>query len=291
MDITDQIKRFGELIQSNYYALLLEKVRKGENFLVVDFSDLSKFDVELAEYLLEQPEETIRAAELSIENFDLPSKPKTFRIRFSNLPQSQIIFIRDIRSSHIGKFISVEGLVRQKSDVRPQVTNARFECPSCGNIISVLQVDTKFKEPTSCGCGRKGKFRLIGKELIDVQRLVLEEIPEKLEGGEQPKRVNVFLREDLVSPMEDKKTNPGTKILVNGIVKEVPIILSTGGQSVRYDLLIEANYIKQLEEEYTDIVITPEEEERIKELSKDPRLFNKIINSVAPSIYGYNRIK
>jgi len=39
---------------------------------------------------------------------------------------------REIRSNHIGKLLAIEGLIRRKSDVRPQVVNTRFECPNCG---------------------------------------------------------------------------------------------------------------------------------------------------------------
>ncbi|MBU0535403.1 MAG: minichromosome maintenance protein MCM [Nanoarchaeota archaeon] len=291
MEVTDQIKKFEEFIQINHHAELLEKARKGESFLIIDFVELSKFDPDLADILLDQPEEIIRAAELAIDSFDLPKKTKNFRVRFKNLTDTQKFMIRDIRSKHIGRFLYIEGVVRQKSDVRPQVTAAKFECPSCGNIISVLQLDSKFKEPSRCGCGRKGKFRLLNKELVDAQRIVLEEAPEDLESGGQPKRIDIFLKEDLVSPLEDKKTNPGTKVIVNGIVKEVPIILRTGGRSIRFDLIIEANSIGNVQEEFGDLVITPKEEKQIKEIASDPRMFQKIVNSLAPSIYGHEKIK
>jgi DNA replicative helicase MCM subunit Mcm2 (Cdc46/Mcm family) len=32
--------------------------------------------------------------------------------------------------------------------------------------------------------------------MVDAQRLVIEESPDSLEGGEQPRRINVFLKED-----------------------------------------------------------------------------------------------
>ncbi|MFO8016648.1 MAG: minichromosome maintenance protein MCM [Candidatus Woesearchaeota archaeon] len=291
MELVDQIKKFAEFIELHHHAELLEKARRGEHFLIVDFMVLSKFDPSLADLLLEQPEEVIKAAELAIKEFDLPETNKEFKVRFSNLPESQKIIIRNIRSEHISKFLYTEGVVRQKSDVRPQVTSAKFECPSCGNMISVLQVDTKFKEPSRCGCGRKGKFRLVSKDLVDAQRVVLEEVPESLEGGEQPKRMDVFLKEDLVSPLSDKKTNPGARITINGILKEVPVILSTGGQSIRFDLVIESNYVGTVEEEYGELEITEDEKEQIKELSKDPKIHSMIFNSIAPSIYGHEKIK
>ncbi|GAI36271.1 unnamed protein product, partial [marine sediment metagenome] len=208
MEATEQIKKFQEFFDLNYKAELLEKISKGDKFIIINFVELSKFDPELADVLLEQPEEVIKAAELAIEELYLENE-KNFKVRFFNLPESQKILVRNIRSSHLGKLLQMDGIVRQKSDVRPQVISAKFECPSCGNVINILQVDTKFKEPTRCGCGRKGKFRLIDKELVDAQRIILEEAPEDLEGGEQSKRINIFLRHDLVSPMSEKKTNPG----------------------------------------------------------------------------------
>ena len=73
-----------------------------------------------------------RMFEIAIKNLDVPDSVQRFYVRFKNVPQSQGIKIRDIRSVHINKLIFSEGIVRQKSDVRPQVVSARFECPSCG---------------------------------------------------------------------------------------------------------------------------------------------------------------
>lgn len=290
MEAQQQIEKFRELIEKDYLAVLTDNLRKDKKFLVIDFNDLSKFDPELAELLLEQPEESIKAAELAVEQFDIENSENT-KVRFSNLPESRYMLIRNIRSNHLNKLFQIEGIVRQKSDVRPQVTAAKFECPSCGNIINVLQLDPSFKEPSRCGCGRKGKFHLISKELVDAQGLVLEEDPESLEGGEQPKRMNIFLKDDLVSPISEKKTSPGSKIRVVGIIKEVPIILRTGTKSTRFDLLIEANYVEAVEETFYEVEITEEEERQIMELAEDPRLYQKLISSIAPSIYGYERIK
>ncbi len=291
MNTAEQIKLFQEFIETNYLAILQKNLRKSLYYLVIDFTELSKFNPKLADLMLDQPEDLIKAAELAIEQFDLPKAAKDVKIRVSNLPESQKIMVRNIRSEHINKFLVLEGVVRQKSDVRPQVTSARFECPSCGNIISVLQVDKKFKEPATCGCGRKGKFRLIGKELIDVQGIVLEESPEDLEGGEQPKRMNIFLKEDLVSPISDKKTNPGSRIQVSGIIKEVPITLHSGVQSTRFDLLVEANHVETMQEDYLELEINEKEVEQIRKLSNDPKVYSKLIKSVAPSIFGYGKVK
>lgn len=290
MDVVEQIKRFTEFIETNYKAELLENIRKDDRFLVIDFNELAKFDIELADLLLEQPEEVIKAVELAIEQFDIENV-KGVKARFKGLPESQKISISNIRSKHIGNLIVVEGAVKQKSDVRPQVTSAKFECPSCGNIINVLQLDSNFKEPSRCGCGRKGKFRLVSKELVDAQGIVLEESPETLEGGEQPKRINIFLKDDLVSPISEKKTSPGSKITVVGYIKEVPIILRTGNKSTKFDLIVEANYVEGVESSFYEVSISEEEEAKIKEIAESPNLYTRLVDAMAPSIYGYEKIK
>src|SRR3989344_57421 len=197
VDTSEQIEKFKEFIEINYSGLLKDIIKKGRKAFIVDFNELSKFDPDLAEQLLSDPEDTFKAAELSLSQFDLPDGAK-LRVRIINLPASERISIKNIRSEHLGKLITLDGIVRQASDVRPQVVSAKFECPSCGNNISILQIDTRFKEPVRCSCGRRGKFRLVSKDLVDAQRLVLEDSPESLEGGEQPKRISVFLKEDLV---------------------------------------------------------------------------------------------
>jgi len=290
IETTDLIRRIEGFVESNYLKELMRVAASGESSLIMDFIELSKFDPAVADYLLEEPDEAVKAAELALANFDLP-ETKPIKIKLTNLPDDQNIYIRNIRAVHLNKMLVIEGTVRQKSDVRPQVTAARFECPSCGNVMNVLQLDNKFKEPNRCGCGRKGKFRLLSKELVDAQGIVLEEATKDLEGGAQPKRMNVLLKDDLVSPISERRTNPGSTIRIIGIVKEVPIILRTGGQSTKFDLIIEANNVEALEEDYTNIKIDKEAEEQILDLAADKDIARKLSNSLAPGIYGHERIK
>ncbi len=291
LDATEQVAKFTEFFETVYYKELVENVAHGHSHLAISFPELSQFSVELAEDLLDDPENVLQAARHSVEQMDLGRQVTSFEARFYDLPETSYMRVRNIRSKHIGKFIQMTGIVRQKSDVRPQVTSARFECPSCGNILPVLQLDEKFKEPHHCACGRKGMFRLIHKELVDAQKIVLEESSEDMEGGEQPKRLNIFLKNDLVSPLTDKKTNPGSKIRLTGLVKEIPITLATGGKSTRFDLICECNYIEPVQEEFTNIILEPEEIEEIIRLGKDKECFSLLTRSLAPSIYGHDKVK
>jgi replicative DNA helicase Mcm len=291
MEPTLVIKKFQEYLEKYHASEIAEKARKGEKFLNIDFVQLSMFDPEITEELLEEPEEVLKAGELALEQFEVKGDLRNFNIRIMNVPESMEIMVKDVRSVHINKLLYMQGLVRQKSDVRPQVTSARFECPSCGNIITVLQLDSKFKEPSRCGCGRKGKFRELSRELVDAQKIVLEEDPGDLDGGEQPKRIDIFLKSDLVSPISEKKSSPGSKVKIVGVLKEVPILARDGGKLTRFDLMIEVNYIEPIEEDFLQLKISEDEEKEIKDLAHHPDVYQKIVDSLAPTIYGHDKIK
>ncbi|MCK4552706.1 minichromosome maintenance protein MCM [Candidatus Pacearchaeota archaeon] len=272
----------------SYKKELGESLKKADNVIYLDFMKLTEFSNKLADEILSNPEETLSLIEVAVEESGLV---KNARIRLKNLPKVQEMKIRNIRSKHLNELIVIEGIIRQASDVLPQVVNAKFECPSCGTIISVLQIEKKFREPSRCSCGRRGGFKLISKEMVDTQRLVIEESPESLVGGEQPKRIDTFVKEDLVEPRMEEKTTPGARVKIIGVLKEVPVPLSTGGLSTRFALAIEVNNIIPLEETFEELDISDEDERQILELSEDPEVFEKFARSITPSVWGYEEIK
>ncbi len=272
----------------SYKKELKSSLRDENNVVYLDFMEIAEESPILSEELIKNPEEALRFLEIAIEEMGLI---ENVRVRLFNLQKSDEILVRNIRSKHLNELILIEGIIRQSSDVRPQVVNAKFECPSCGTIISVLQIEKKFREPSRCSCGRRGGFKLISKEMVDTQRLIVEEAPDMLQGGEQPKRINVFVKEDLVDPKMEERTTPGSRVKVIGILKEVPVPLSTGGMSTRFELALEVNNIIPMEETFEELDITEEDEQQIQELAADPKVREKLRDSIAPSVWGYEEIK
>jgi len=263
--------------------------KSGGNIIQISFEDLSEHSIEIAENLIDRPEETIQLLEIALE--DLTFSPSNARVRFTSIEKGQELFVRHIRSKHLGKMISIEGIVRQASEVRPLVTNAKFECPSCGTIISVLQIEKKFKEPSRCSCGRRGGFKEISKDMVDAQVLTIEEASDNLNGGEQPKRMTIFLKEDLVDPTMELRTTPGSRVKIIGILKEIAISSSSGAMLTRFDLAIEANNVIPLDESFEDIDINEEDERAIRELARNPKFMDRLTDSMAPSIWGHREVK
>jgi replicative DNA helicase Mcm len=292
MNKTEIIERFSEFLRDNYYKDLTLAVSEEKKSLNVDFSLIDKFDPELADLILEKPEETISVADESINQIDLPQKAE-INIRFFNIPENNSIRIRNIRAEHIGKLLCVDGIVKRASEVRPEVAEISFECPECGKIINIIQTEKEktLTLPTRCdSCGCKKGFRQIGQKLYDARWLTIEE-PFEVTTGERPSEIMVYLKEDLVSPKMRNKTEPGNRIKVVGILKEVPRRNQRGKKTRQMEILLDANNIESVEMEWEELTIDPEDEKKIKQLAKDPNVYDKLVASLAPSMFGMDDVK
>lgn len=86
--------------------------------------------------------------------------------------------------------------------------------------------------------------------------------------------------------------NPGDVVHLGGIFLPIPY---TGFQAVRAGLLtdtyLDVQHIHQLKKQYSEMEITPAIERAIAELRRDPALYNKLAQSIAPEIYGHADVK
>jgi replicative DNA helicase Mcm len=288
----DTTDNFSEFLRDNYYKQLAAAVTKGEKALQVDFSLLDKFDPELADTLLEKPEETLQTFENIVEQIDLPKKSKV-KIRFFNIPESHRIRIRSIRAEHIGKLLCVDGIVKRASEIRPEVSEITFQCSECGEKILVIQTekDRTLKYPSMCdNCKSRRGFKFLDQKLFDARWVAIEE-PFEITTGERPSEIMVYLKEDLTSPRLQTRTDPGNRIKVIGILKETPKRTAKGGKTRQLEILIDANNVESVETEWDELIINLEDEKRIKDLAKDPKIYDNLITSLAPSMYGLDIVK
>ncbi|MBN1941648.1 MAG: minichromosome maintenance protein MCM [Candidatus Diapherotrites archaeon] len=260
--------------------------------LNIDFKELEKFDFELADELIDQPDILLEAASEAIQGIDIPAleieefKPN---IRFYNLPKDRNFLIKEISSSHLNKLIAVEGVVRQITDVMPKITVAFWECKRCGNTYRILQDSQQLVQPTMCECKHRD-FKIVNEksEFIDYQKIQIQEPLEKLKGSEQAAYVDIFVADDIVHQI-----TAGDKTLFVGILRLTQS--KSQGQSGKYSTVygryMEAVHLEETAREFEEVEITPEEEEEIKKLAKDPKIYDMLIQSVAPAIYGHESVK
>ena len=285
-----------EVIGSFVNKRLSDKIKEilttNKNAIILDFNDVDQFSPELGDYLLKNPEEALDTIKYFINETSIPHKDLDIEVRIKNLPKNAQLLIREIRSKHIGLFIQVQGLIKTAASVKPVASAIDFECQSCGHITKVEQKEMTQRAPSVCtNCGKKGRFKVVKKYLVDTQRIMLEEAPEDLEGGEQPEHINVVLKKDLVDPKFERNIIPGNKVVVSGIINESAIYYPSGKRSNTSDTFILASYVEAVEQGYEDIVVTKEEEMAIKELANDKMIYTKFKNSIAPNIFGHDDIK
>jgi len=294
----DPIEKFVQFFrEKKYYSRLLTVAREypEKKAVLVDFADLDKFDTALGDSLLKDPDETLKIAEDAISEIDLPiDGAYKLKVRVDNIPGSQAIGVRNIRAEHVDTMISVEGIVKSAGDVRPEAVRMFFECPECKKEIMVKQFGKNLETPFMCDnptCGRRGKFKSLRADLVDVQRISIQEPPENIIGGEQPAKLYVYLKDDLVSSEERKKVLPGNRVNLIGVLRKSPFTTRAGIQTSRFDLFMDANYVVPIEREFEEIELSKADIRKIKKMAKSPKIYEKLTNSIAPSIFGYETIK
>lgn len=282
---TENAQKQAEIEQEKIliFARTFKPNRQG-NTIYLDFNELLTFDISLADKLLDKPE-------IFIENYSKAFSNK-YAIKIINIPKSSNVEIENIRNTHINKIIALEGRVVSMSSVRPQIMEIKFECPSCGNYINILQLEKKIREPTRCSCGRKSNFRMINKVLENVSKIIIEDLQEKTDNP-HTQRIKAIISGDLVTPEKIKIFTPGNEIRATGIIKEVPIELSRGGISTVLDLAFDIFSAEPVEEDISVENFNIEELNKIKEIGEeiDKNGLNKLASSFAPDIYGYETIK
>ena len=281
-------ERIEEFLKEYYYDVLLELDKSESQSIVIDFSILDRFDSTIAEELIEFPNTVFESFTNALNSLDLPNNTVQY-VRIKNLPESKDVRIKDLRSKHLGKLLRLDCLIKSVTEVKPQIDEVTYQCPACNTLITVKQTDNMLKKPVACECGFRGIFKKVEQKLHDVRWLVASE-PFEITEGEQPGEIRIFLKDDLTTPKFQRRTDPGSRLKITGVLKEIQRKIR-GKASTRLDIYLDANYIEMAEIEYMDLEISDEDEKAIKELASDKNIYDKLIDSIAPGIYGYREIK
>ncbi|SDE91987.1 LAGLIDADG family homing endonuclease [Halorientalis regularis] len=288
---TEVIDLFEEFYR-NYYrndiGELAQKYPNEQKSLYVDWQDLYRFDPDLADDYRNHPSQFQDYAEEALRLYDLPVDVKLGQahVRVQNLPETT--GIRDIRADHRGKLIAVTGIVRKATDVRPKVTTAAFECQRCGTLTRIPQSAGDFQEPHECqGCERQGPFRINydQSEFVDAQKIRVQESPEGLRGGETPQSIDVNIEDDITG-----RVTAGDHVRVSGELN----LDQQGGQqekSPMFDVYMDGSAVTIEDEQFEDMDITDEDKKEIVSLSEEDDIYEQMVDSIAPSIYGYRQAK
>ncbi|MFH0926959.1 MAG: hypothetical protein V1822_00065, partial [Candidatus Micrarchaeota archaeon] len=260
--------------------------------LYINYEALQKFDSELAAFVLERPDLALPALRKAVKKptagvLDIPFEPHA---RLVGVPDYGLL-IQDISATHVDTVVSIKGIVTKRTEVMHKVHKALYKCLMCEHVMRI-PITRRMLPPEVCPeCKRRSlKLDEEGSEFVDIQRAELQELLERLKGGAPAAKIALVLEDDLVN-----KLLPGENIEVTGIVRLMPptknkskAVEALGSIYSRY---LEVLSITSMNRDFEEIKITADEEKKIRELSKDPKIYDVLQKAVAPGIYGHDEVK
>lgn len=263
--------------------------------IIVDYLDLSAFDPQLSQQIRDKPEKYLEHAanalkyQLRIEDKQYAESVERIYVRFKGLPEK--VSLRIVGAQQIEKMVTFDGIVVRATPVHPLLMEAVFKCRGCGSETPIHQDGTFIRAPLRCQnpeCRREKGFELnIEKsKFIDSQELRVQEKPEDLPPGQLPRYIDVFVEDELVDVVR-----PGDRISVTGIVKARAEVVPGKGKLRTFLTYIKLNNLEIFGKELETIEISPEDEKKILKVAKSDFVHKDIIDSIAPSIYGYDDVK
>lgn len=221
---------------------------RGERTLLVDFEDvLLHGDQALASYLqnhylrasselgplvtqIFQTAATSGDGGFVVNESDLDALSKAkMTCAFVNAPIE--CTIRDLRSEMIGQLIDLRATVTRTTEVRPELSEATFQCSVCGAVLDPVAQQYKFTEPVTCtarDCNNRLSWALRFElsSFNDWQKLHVQENANEIPPGSMPRKIDVIMRNSLVDLCK-----PGDSAVITGClvaVPDVPALMKPG---------------------------------------------------------------
>ena len=194
--------------------------------------------------------------------------------------------IRELRAEDIGKMILFDGLVKKASEVFPKMELVALDCPVCGACnYAVQDGGTEYTEGVRCAFCGEARESLVRREdksvFVNFMKCEIEEDPESLK-GKQPERTLCEVSGTLTN--ENKRINIGNRATILGVYR----VREKAKNSLMYQGYIDILGVVKRGKNYEDFKVTPEEEKKFLDMSKDPNLLAKLSASIAPNIYGHD---
>ena len=292
--------RWTSLLQDKYAEDIhnLSKLWPDTASLEVSYREVEGYDHEFAQDILQHPDYHFDAANNALRQFMLDAGAGNIHpfIRIIHLPPDRVRTVSQLRAHDIDQLIVIDAVTTKISGVRPRLYKAVFECMACGHVMEMNQPnEQEMEEPLECaqiegGCGRqKRQTRFIllnhSSQLINSQFIELQELPEQMKGGIQPERIVCIAEQDLAG-----RLNPGDRVKANGVLF-IRSQRKAGKDTPVFDIFLRIHSLERQNIPLEEIIISEEEENEIKSIARDPEIYTLLTRSIAPSIFGLERVK
>ena len=286
-----------------YVEEIDQMMPKGSKFIVINYNDLVTHP-QIESRFNENPDEILAAFARAIKEILKERFPQyatkiqdEIRARIVNYPVQRSL--RQINAEVINKMTSVSGMVVRSSEVKPLAKELTYKCSNNHEFQIILDKGMNVAPLYRCGSDPKCSSKEFSiqpekSRFIDFQIARLQELPEDLPPGQLPHYIDVSIKQDLVD-----NARPGDRIILTGVVRiEQESIAGGRATSGLYRLRIDANNVEFLggrgnktSRKTEREEISSEEEKIIKSLSKNPDIYERLVDSFAPHIQGHTLIK
>lgn len=278
-----------EMTQRNMHAV--PKIVRIPLDALLEFPDF-------ADLVLDNPDEGKQVLKIAFSKLDLPAVTEDdgthLDVIFLNLPESQNLQLSQIGHEHLDHLYAFDAILSKMSELHTRVTMIKYECPSCGNVLSVSQPAMGSRvSPTKCGCGRKGKFKVLDRERVNTRFISLEEPVESVDTQMSPVKKSAVLNNSLATPFVVKTFPPGSRVKVIGIPREIEQTRKEGGTDVVSKFYLEVVNVIPLQDDTFDTLLSDEDRARCHEIARDinENGLAKLVESYSPYVSGHRHIK
>ena len=290
-DASSRWRTFLEEAKDSEVMALLSR-QSNYPFLAIPFHELQSFDPDFAEDILENPKSILSSGSRTlVEICRERGEDIDAMLRVGELPSDSRKPLREIGSADIDKLRSVDVIVTKISEIKPRIHRAVFKCESCGHDIEIDQENEReLKEPLNCpqalgGCGSsrpatRFDLVLLSSRMVNNQWIEIQEQPENVPSGAQPRRGMVLIEGDQVN-----KHLPGERITAN-VIPVVRSEVRNRKKTPMFDVIFHLISSEHESTPFTEISIDEEDRDRIVEVSKRDNLMSLVQDSIAPSVFA-----
>ncbi|GAA5928499.1 hypothetical protein JCM10213_002478 [Rhodosporidiobolus nylandii] len=224
-----------------------------------------------------------------------PQLLRRYNLYFRPLANDPVLAVRQVRGAHLGKLITVRGIVTRVSEVKPLLQVNAYTCDSCGAEIFQDVAGRKVTPLNECiseVCQQnqsRGQLYMQTRasKFTPFQECRIQEMADQVPVGHIPRTMVVHLYGN-----QTRSVTPGDVVHIGGIFLPIPY---EGMKAMRMGLLtdsyLEAHHVQQLKKQYETMQLTPEIQRDIEDLKSVPGLFTRLANSIAPEIFGHEDVK
>ena len=290
-DASSRWRTFLEEAKDSEVMALLSR-QSNYPFLAIPFHELQSFDPDFAEDILESPKSILSSGSRTlVEICRERGEEIDAMLRVGELRNDSRKPLREIGSTDIDKLRSVDVIVTKISEIKPRIHRAVFKCESCGHDIEIDQENEReLKEPLNCpqalgGCGSskpatRFDLVLLSSRMVNNQWIEIQEQPENVPSGAQPRRGMVLIEGDQVN-----KHLPGERITAN-VIPVVRSEVRNRKKTPMFDVIFHLISSEHESTPFTEISIDEEDSARIIEVSKREDLMSLVQDSIAPSVFA-----